>query len=516
MRTVIRLNPGPAPSAQALSWPVVLLAAERRAWRGGPLTGITDDSRAARPGCIFIAHRGWHADGHAYTAAAVAAGASLVVAEQPLACAAPLCVVPDGRAALSALADAWFGHPGRRLRLIGVTGTNGKTTTAHLIAGVLHAAGLRPCVIGTLGAQWDGQPLQALPWTTPPPLQLHGLLAEAVAAGADACVLEVSAQGLSQARVADCGFEVGALTNLSREHREYYASEADYVQAKAALFRRLRHAERPAHAVLNRAVPHLAAFRAACAVPVLEYGPGADIEALSARGRGLAGSDLQLRLPGCGEPVAVRLRLPGPHNVDNALCAAAVGCALQVPPARIAAGLQAVQEVPGRLQHICRGPVRVLVDYAHNPAGLRALLGLLRSATAGRLVVVMGARGNRDPGKRPLMGAVVAAFADRVVLTADRPAGEDAQAAAEPMRAAVADCGVPVVFCADRLRALEAALAGSRPGDCVVAVGKGPEPWEGDSETPGLDDVRALRQLLAQERSPARRAGARAAAPHQP
>jgi UDP-N-acetylmuramoyl-L-alanyl-D-glutamate--2,6-diaminopimelate ligase len=483
-------------------WAEVLDAAARHTFRGRPLTHLTDDARAVRPGSIFVARRGFAADGHDFIPEAVARGAAVLVAERPVRAAPPVCRVPDGRRALSSLADAWWGHPSRRLRVIGVTGTNGKTTTTWLLASILAAAGLSPCIVGNLGFVLRGRRRARLPWTTPPPVELHGLLAEARALGSDAAVLEVSAQSLSQARVADLAFDAAAITNLSREHGEYYADAAAYREAKLSLFRLLGRGDKPARAVLNGSLPDLARFREAAAVPTLTYGPDGEVRAVEVRSRGLLGNDLALALPAAGgseEVLRLRLRLPGPFNVENALCAAALACALGVPAEAVAAGLGRLRHVPGRMQTVQRAPFRAVADYAHNPAGLRAVLGALRRATPGRLALVMGARGRRERGKRQLMGAVAAAFCDRVILTSDRPAGEDPAEAAEPMRRAVADVGVAVSFERDRFRALQTALVGLRPGDCAVAVGKGDEPWgEDDSAEPGpLDDVAALRRLLA-------------------
>lgn len=491
--------PSPPPAvATGLTWPQVLAAVDRRRLGTIPLSLVCDDSREVRPGAIFVAHRGVRLDGHAFIGDAQARGAALIVAEHPVPGPIPCCVVADGRKAVSALAAAWFGHPDQRLRLVGITGTNGKTTTAHLTAAVLAAAGLKAGVAGTLGLQHrPGEISPPLPWTTPPAVALHRWLAAEVRAGSDACVVEVSAQALSQRRVHDCAFDVGAITNLAREHGEFYASADAYAAAKAGLFRRLGALGKPAWAVRPAVLPYPDLFEAASTVPCLRFGPGGEVRALEVRPRGLAGTDLRIALPACSEGVTVALRLPGAHNVENALCAAAVGAALGIDPPVIAAGLEAVAAVPGRLQAVAAGGVRVLVDYAHNPAGLRALLRLLRAETPGRLVVVMGARGQRDRGKRFTMGCVAAAFADLIVLTSDRPAGEDPEEAYELMRMAVTDCGVPVIGFPDRYTALEVAMRGREAGDCVVAVGKGEEAWEGDSVHRDLNDVRALAAICA-------------------
>ncbi len=486
-----------------VGWPEVLAAVASRRWRGEEVSGLTDDSRAVQRGGIFVALRGLASDGHAHAGEAVARGAALIVCEAELSVGVPTCRVGSGRGALSALADLWYGQPSRRLKVVGVTGTTGKTTTAWLTAGVLRAAGIGTGVLGTAGAVLaDGQ-RRAVAWTTPPPMVLHGLLAEAVAQGLGAVVMEVSAQGIAQARVDDCAFDVAALTNLSREHGEYFADLESYRAAKVRLFAGLGAQGKAAVAVLNAGQPEVEVFRRACGVGRLEYGPGGDVEVLRMQGRGMEGSDLLVGLPGA-EPLQVRLRLPGRHNVENALCAVAVGSALGLPREAIAAGLAGARGVPGRLQEIQRGPWRVVVDYAHTPAGLRGVLGFLRPITAGRLVLVMGARGGRDQGKRPLMGAVAAALCDEVILSADRPEPEDAEAAAGPMREAIAGVGVPVRFVRDRWQALQQALCGRVAGDCVVVVGKGDEPWQNDAEDdlPG-DDVTACRQALLQARAAA-------------
>lgn len=483
---------------ERLDFSAVLAAVESRRFRDTALSGITDDSRAVTPGAIFVALKGHADDGHRHVQEAVARGARLVVCEHEVPAAVPTCPVRSGRDALSELAAAWYCHPSRRLRLVGITGTAGKTTTTWLTAAVLRAAGVPTGVVGTAGANLGGGH-QSLRWTTPPPPILHGLLAAAVADGLKALVIEASAQGIAQARVADCTFAAAAITNLSREHGEYFADAQAYRQAKLRLFQQLGTQPVAGAAVLNAALSGIECFRAATrAVLRVEYGPGGDVRVVRQQSRGMDGTDLLVVLPGDREPLPVHLGLPGRHNVENALCAAAIGYALDLPRRALAEGLAAVRSVPGRLQEVRRLPWRVVVDYAHTPAELRGLLGLLRSVTAGRLVLVMGARGGRDRGKRPLMAAVAAAFCDEVVLTSDRPAGEDPQAAVEPMRRVIEDIGVPARVDLDRWRALETAFAGRQPGDCVVVAGKGDEPWAGDSEMcPGEDDVGAAEALLS-------------------
>jgi UDP-N-acetylmuramoyl-L-alanyl-D-glutamate--2,6-diaminopimelate ligase len=482
-------------------WETVVAAVAAHRFDGRPLTGITEDSRQVTAGSVFVARRGRTHDGHAFARRASAAGAALIVAEALCDAPTPQCVVPSAPAALSQLAALWNGEPARGLRLVGITGTNGKTTSAHLTAAVLQAAGISVFQLGTLGIWVEGARVSRhLLWTTPPAPVLHAQLAEMRAAGATAGVLEVSAQALDQRRVDDCPFEVAAVTGVSREHGEYFADQEAYRAAKRRLFSSERPAGPPAWSVVHTSIEADPTWNAHLPRRRLTYGPGAaDVRAVGFVSRGLDGGSLEVdvRHGRRHHRMQAALALPGVHNVDNALCAVAVGLAMGVTPAAIVRGIESVPSVPGRLQHIVREPFRVLVDYAHNPAGLRAALSTVRRVTPGRLFLVMGARGERDRGKRPLMAAVAAALCDGVVLTSDQPAGEDPEAAAEPMRLTAADCGIPVRFIRNRREALETALSELRAGDSLIVAGKGDEEWRGDGEeAPGTTDISVLQALL--------------------
>lgn len=484
-----------------VSWESLVRAVARRQWRGRALAGVTEDSRQVLPGMVFVARPGTCADGHDFVAAAAAAGAVLVVAEREVAARVPTCIVPSGARALALLAAAWHGEPARRLRLVGVTGTNGKTTVTHLVGAILEAAGTPALLLGTLGLWVAGRRLRPPSrWTTPPAPVLQADLARALAAGARAGALEVSAQALEQRRVDGCTFEVVACTNVTREHGEHFLDQDSYHLAKQRLFdpREFPGARAVVHERLARdPLWRLVARRRPA--PLTFGWRGADVHVLEWAQRGLAGSDVELAVPLGGSMVRLRLRLPlpGAYNVENAACAAAIAAALGLDADAIRRGLEGVRHVPGRLQHVRQRPFRVIVDYAHNPASLRAVLTTVRRATPGRLVLVLGARGGRDRGKRPLMGAVAAALCDRLVLTSDRPAGEDPEEAAAPLRRAALDCGAVADFVPDRFEALRAALDGVRAGDTVLVAGKGDEPWCGDGEpAPGTTDVTALEALL--------------------
>lgn len=488
-----------------VTWQAVQAAVAAHRFEGSPLSGVTEDSRAVVPGAVFVARPGRTWDGHRFAGAAAAAGAALLVVERPCPSPLPQCVIPSAGSALSRLAALWHGEPARALRLVGVTGTNGKTTVARLTAAVLEAGGVPASSLGTLGVWVRGERVQAhLPWTTPPAPVLHGHLAAMRASGVAACVLEVSAQALDQRRVDDCPFEVAAVTSIAREHGEYFVNQEAYHAAKLRLFGADRPAGPPAWSVVNEDLrgfvePALRG-RDGQSPRYLTYGWSAGSVRVDAwTSHGLEGSDLALSvLAGRRRRrLTLRLGLSGAHNVENALCAFAIGHALGLAPAAILRGLEAVTSVPGRLQHVCRTPYQVIVDYAHNPAGLRATLATVRGVTRGRLCLVLGARGGRDTGKRPLMGAVAAALCDRVVVTSDQPASEDPEEAALTMRRAAADCGAPVEFYRSRLEALRAAVADLRPGDTLLVVGKGDEPWQGDGEPgPGTTDAGVLEGLL--------------------
>ncbi len=476
-----------------MRWERVLAAVRQRRLDGAVITGVTEDSRRVRPGMIFVARRGFHVDGHDLLAQAREAGATLTVGDRLLGPGLPDVVVPCSDHALADLVSAWHGDPGRHLVMAGVTGTNGKTTTTHLLASILRAAGFAVGSVGSVGYSFASERLPA-EHTTPPPEVLYELLARWRAAGATHAAVEVSAQALSQGRVAACRFSVAALTGFSRDHGEYYADATAYLQAKLSLFRAL-----PSHgvAVLPAADPHLAAFQAAAAGrrSVL-YGPDGEVRVLDMHPAGAAGTSLRLRLGAQGAR-QLRLPLPGWHNVHNALCAAAAALVLGVQADAIAAGLEATPPVPGRgtLLRDTAGRL-VLIDYAHNPEALRAVLRLARELAPGRVHAVLGPRGQRDRGKRPLMGAVLAALADTATITCDRPAGEDPRQAAQSMVQAARDCGLHVRFLPDRAAALSAATAALEPGDCLVVTGKGMEPWLGDGSFDGTTDMDVLTRHL--------------------
>jgi UDP-N-acetylmuramoyl-L-alanyl-D-glutamate--2,6-diaminopimelate ligase len=437
---------------------------------------IAYDSRAMRPRALFCCVRGEHVDGHDYADAATASGAVALLCERRLPADVTQVVVSDARIAMAHVAAAFHGHPSRALQVIGVTGTNGKTTTTHLLHSVLEADGRRTGLIGTLSGTR----------TTPEAPDLQAQLAQLRADGHVAVAMEVSSHALAQHRADATWFAVAVFTNLSQDHLDYHGSMEDYFQAKARLFE----PERSGRAVVNLDDPHGRLLADAAQVPT--------------RGFSMADAlDLELRPTGSifrwsGE--AVRLQLRGSFNVSNALAAATAASELGVSAPVVAAGLSAVASVPGRFEIVDAGqPFTVVVDYAHTPAGLEHLLSDARKNTAagGRVLVVFGCGGDRDRVKRPLMGAAAARHADVVVLTSDNPRHEDPAAIIAQVRAGTGAAGTLLVE-PDRRSAIRLALDRATPGDVVVIAGKGHETTQvvDDHEEP-FDDRLVAREELS-------------------
>ena len=440
---------------------------------GDPTTSVLDvshDSRAAGPGVLFVAVRGFTADGHRFVPAARAAGAAAVCVEEDPGDGGPALLVADTRAVLGPLAARVHGDPSRHLRLVGVTGTNGKTTVTHLLESIVKAAGLVPALLGTVGARIAGSPEEVVR-TTPEATDFQRLLARMVSAGVEVAAVEVSSHALALGRVAGSRFAVAAFTNLSQDHLDFHPDMEAYYRAKASLFSP-EMAERAVIWVDHRAGERLASETA---LPVTTVGlrrPAA-ITALDLTMR-LRGS--AFLLAGVGDPIPVRLGLAGEFNVANALVAAGVAAALGIPSDSIAAGIGAVTTVPGRFEVVETGKdCTVVVDYAHTPDGVAVVIDTARRlAGPARVIAVVGAGGDRDRAKRPLMGAAAAA-ADLAFITSDNPRSEDPAAIIEQVVAGAAGGPAEVRIEADRRLAIRAALSAAGPGDVVLILGKGHE-----------------------------------------
>jgi UDP-N-acetylmuramoyl-L-alanyl-D-glutamate--2,6-diaminopimelate ligase len=456
--------------------------------------GVVHDSRAVRPGSIFVALRGERADGHAFLAGAVAAGAGAVVVDEAFArtseppAGAATIVVPDTRRALSQLAAAFYGFPSSGLAVVGITGTNGKTTTTHLIDAVLGAGGIVAGRIGTLGAEFAGATWM-LENTTPLAPELQGLLAEMRERGAEAVVMEVSSHALALDRVADVGFAVGVLTNVTRDHLDFHPSFEAYAAAKRSLF------DLAAVPVLNLDDGYgrrWAAELGAAGRAPRTYGFAVDAQARAC--------DVEIRSDGSRFSVggqAFRLGLPGRFNVSNALAALCVARELGVPDALCAQALAGVESVPGRMERISVDGIDVIVDYAHTPDALDSVLRAAREGVRGRLLTVFGCGGDRDRGKRPEMGRIAIELADRTFVTSDNPRTEDPRAIVEGILAGIPQ-GASVVVELDRRTAIRRAVAEAAPGDVVLIAGKGHETYQIVGRSVGhFDDREEARTALA-------------------
>ncbi|MDE2804541.1 MAG: UDP-N-acetylmuramoyl-L-alanyl-D-glutamate--2,6-diaminopimelate ligase [Gemmatimonadota bacterium] len=436
------------------------------------VSGVQQDSRAVRPGDLFVAWAGTSHDAHEFLDGAAAAGAAAAVVERPVpGVSVPQIQVDNARLAAAVASGFVAGTPWQGLRMVGVTGTNGKTTTTLLLRGLLgREAGC--AAIGTLGVVGpDGRIEDGTEGlTTPGPVQLAEWVAALARAGVAGVVVESSSHALDQFRLDGVRFDVTAFTNLTRDHLDYHGSRDRYLAAKARL---LDLGKRGATAVVNADDGAWRALRPGG--PVVTYGIRASAD-LRAAGLRLSSRGSSFELVWQGHRYPVELPLPGGFNVSNALCAAACALALGQEPARVAEGLAEASPVPGRLECIVRKPFDVLVDFAHTPDALDQVLKALRPLVSRRLIVVFGAGGDRDPTKRPEMGAAASRHADLVVVTSDNPRTEDpVEIAAQVSRGVSAADAVEIV---DRREAIWWALDRAEPGDAVLLAGKGHEAYQ--------------------------------------
>jgi len=438
------------------------------------VTGVTHDSRAVARGTLFCCLPGRRSDGHSFAPEAVQAGASALLVERELPLEVTQVRVAHARAAMAPIAAEFHGHPSRLLRVVGVTGTNGKTTTTHLLRSILEAHGWGTGLIGTLSGTR----------TTPESTELQALLASMVEGGNEAVAMEVSSHALAQHRVDGTRFAVAVFTNLSRDHLDFHASMEEYFQTKARLF----DPERSAVAVVNADDPYGRLLVESARMPTHPYAldDAVDLEV------GAGGSRFRWQ----GEEV--ELPLGGRFNVANALAAATAARLLDVPASTIAAGLSATASVAGRFEMVDAGqPFSVIVDYAHTPDGLEQLLTAAREVAGGhRVIVVFGCGGDRDRTKRPAMGDVAGRLADRVVVTSDNPRSENPRAIIDEVMAGVGSRRAATVE-PDREQAIVLALHEAEPGDVVVIAGKGHETTQtiGERVLP-FDDRQVTRSQL--------------------
>ncbi|HEX5216515.1 MAG TPA: UDP-N-acetylmuramoyl-L-alanyl-D-glutamate--2,6-diaminopimelate ligase [Vicinamibacterales bacterium] len=477
-----------------------------------PVTGLTHDSRAVAPGTVFVAVRGQRSDGATFAADALRRGAIAVIAESapPAGVAVPWLRTTDARLALAELAAIVNGHPSDQLVVVGVTGTNGKTTTTYLLASVFDAAAM-PCGrIGTVTVRTGPSPADErdASHTTPEASELQRLLREMADRGCRACAIEVSSHALVLHRVANMRFAGAIFTNLTRDHLDFHGDMQQYFAAKRRLFEML-----PADAPASINVDDPRGVELAGTLPrVITYAidKPADVRAVSIQSS-LEGLAFTVQTP--RGPIAMRSPLVGRPNVYNILGVVAVAIGLELPTDAIERGIAALERVPGRFQLVSAGTddVRVVVDYAHTDDALKNLLETARPLASERLITVFGCGGDRDRTKRPLMGAVAGRLSDFVVLTSDNPRSEDPARIIEEIKRGLSPTaepggpkrpGTPFVVHIDRRIAIEQAIRTAKPGDLVLIAGKGHEKYQviGDRTLP-FDDVDVARAALTQRRS---------------
>jgi UDP-N-acetylmuramoyl-L-alanyl-D-glutamate--2,6-diaminopimelate ligase len=465
----------------------------------GEVSGLAYDSRHVVPGTLFFAVRGVHVDGHDFVGEAVARGAIGAVVERELSDrSVPQLLVDRTRRALADAADAWFDRPSERLTVVGVTGTDGKSTVTALAADLLRRSGLRrPGQIGTVFVGiGDEVALNADRTTTPEALELQATLARMVEAGNDSVVMEATSHGLALERTRNCRFDVGVVTTVTSEHLEFHGTLEAYRAAKALLVQ-----EAPI-AVLNADDPSVGFFRERARDRVITFGMDADADFRAGDLVADAGGTT-FRLSAPGWTGSARVALPGRFNVANALAALGVVEALGLDLEAAVASLPDARRVPGRMEPVDAGqPFGVIVDYAHTADSLGKVLAILRPITDGRLIVVFGSAGERDPTKRAPMGRVAAELADLVVVTDEDPRLDDRRTINEQIadgaRAAGAADGERLWVIDDRREAIAHAIGLARPGDVILLAGKGHEQsiFYGTEKRP-WDDRTAAREALA-------------------
>jgi UDP-N-acetylmuramoyl-L-alanyl-D-glutamate--2,6-diaminopimelate ligase len=450
------------------------------------ISGVVSDSRQVQPGNLFVALSGGSADGHCYIPDAIQRGAAVIVGSQPLtSLSVPYIQVPESRRSLAFLSAGFFDYPAHKLLVIGVTGTDGKTTTCSLINSILKAAGIKTGMISTVNAVIGDQVLDTgFHVTTPDAPDVQGYLAQMVEAGLTHVILEATSHGLAQFRVEACEFDLGVVTNITHEHLDYHVTFEAYRAAKARLFTGLADTLpkaflTPKAAVLNRDDASFDYLSRLAAAPVVSYGlmPKADVTAEAVRqtqnGLRFVAAGKNFRFP-------IASRLLGEFNVSNCLAALAAASVLKIEPEAVQQGITDLKGIPGRMEIVDLGQdFTAIVDFAHTPNGLRCALQTARQLTKGRVIAVFGSAGLRDRAKRRMMAEVSTELADLTILTAEDPRTESLEDILSVMAQSASDLGgveaegfwrIP-----DRREALRFGVWSARPGDVLIACGKGHE-----------------------------------------
>ncbi|OGJ85707.1 MAG: UDP-N-acetylmuramoyl-L-alanyl-D-glutamate--2,6-diaminopimelate ligase [Candidatus Raymondbacteria bacterium RifOxyA12_full_50_37] len=459
------------------------------------ISAVTCSSLAAGPGTVFFALRGEVRDGNSFVADACARGCKVVVSETRHEIPGVISlVVPDAREAMASAAHNLYGHPAQSLRIAGITGTNGKTTTSYLLDSILRGTSGQSNIIGTIRHLVHGRSVESRN-TTPEAYDVCAFIREAVDKGSRHMVMEVSSHALKMKRVHGISFMAAVFTNLTRDHMDFHRDEDDYLQAKLSLFN--MYLNEKGTGIINADDPHAQDFVNACKAQTLLYGIGnnrADIFPRSVA-HTPQGTTLDLQTPSGLFSLASPLK--GPFNVYNIMAAAAAGFALGIPIPQIQAGIARIDRVDGRFESVdCGQDFNVIVDYAHTPDALENILRAARAITTGSMILVFGCGGNRDPGKRPLMGAIAEAMADYTFVTSDNPRKEPPDEIIRQIETGMKNRDAYTVI-EDRAQAIAAAIARASSHDTVVIAGKGHEDYQILGETKiHFDDREAAREVL--------------------
>lgn len=468
-------------------------------WRDMEVQGIAYDSRKVKPGYLFVAIPGFKVDGHDYISQAVANGAVAVVASKPTSLGEQVAViqVENSRRALAQLAANFYNHPTRRLKVFGVTGTNGKTTTCHLLAAIFRRQGHKVGVIGTIG-NWIGDEQLAAARTTPESLDLQRIFHQMLEAGVTHVVMEVSSHALELHRVDATSFTGAVFTNLSQDHLDFHNSLEEYLQAKGKLFEQLDASHAAAYGVANmddkRSFQYL---QQVTRVPLIAYGQDQGA-AVRADDISLCADGVTFRIRHKDTSFLLSLKIPGLFTVYNATAAAAVALQEGIEPQTITTALENVPGVAGRFERVdCGQDFTVIVDYAHTPDSLENILQAARQFVKGRLITVFGCGGDRDRSKRPLMGAVAGKLSDYTVVTSDNPRSEEPEEIINDILPGIERHTKNYRVLVDRGEAIAHALHYARPGDTVIIAGKGHETYqEVKGKTLPFDDREVAREIL--------------------
>ncbi len=471
------------------------------------VTGISYDSRKVMPGYVFVAIKGEQTDGHRYIAQAISRGASAVILEAPSTVdhglEAATAVVPDSRSALSAVSKAFFGDPSAELLVVGITGTKGKTTACHLTKSVLDACGERTGLVGTVH-NIVGDEVRPVVRTTPESSDLQELFRDMLTSGCTAATMEVSSHALALGRVEHIKFDAAVLTNIGRDHLDYHGTVERYMETKARLFHGLgalgeKNRALPPVSILNADDDSYRYFREKVESSLVTYGMSSEADVRCAD-VSLDGKGSRFVLAMGNWRKHVRLNLPGRFNVANALVAAAIGYGFGMDKEAIVHGLETCPPVRGRVQPVPEAEeFSVWVDYAHTPESLRGVLEAAREMTEGRVIAVFGCGGDRDRGKRPIMGQVAAGLCELTILTSDNPRTEDPETILDHIEEGFESAANEAdhLRIADRREAINEAVARARPGDIVVVAGKGHETYQVNGDhTIHFDDVEEAREAI--------------------